>query len=254
MSNSSMNISARLAMLLLAAFAAHCACAEDAPAAKPRPVCATNPTPRTVEYPWMSIERWRQMYADQVARAEKGDVDVMFLGDSITEMWPKAIWEANFGRFKPANFGIGGDHTGNVLWRLQNPAIASLKPKLIVLLIGVNNINLCNEGPEEVFGGIQAVVATLRKQYPSARILLNAVLPEGELPDAPVRQRVVALDKMVATLGDGKNIFFHDYGPRFIGADGKLSAENQPDFLHLSEKGYRIWADAMRPDIEQLLK
>jgi lysophospholipase L1-like esterase len=244
----------RLALLLLAVFATHCACADDAPAPKTNAACATNLTPRTVEYPWMSIERWRQMHAEQVARAEKGDIDVMFLGDSITEMWPKALFEANFGQFKAANFGIGGDHTGNVLWRLQNPAIASLKPKLIVLLIGVNNINLCNEAPEQVFGGIQAVVATLRKQYPAARILLNAVLPEGELPDSLVRQRVVALDKMVVTLGDGEHVLFHDYGPRFTRADGTLSAELQPDFLHLSEKGYRIWVDAMRPDIEQLLE
>lgn len=244
----------RHALLLLTVFAAHFACAEDAPAAKTRSTCATNVSPRVVEYPWMSIERWHQMYAGQVARAEKGDVDVMFLGDSITEMWPKAIWEANFGRLKPANFGIGGDDTGNVLWRLQNPAIASLKPRLIVLLIGVNNINLCNEEPAQVFNGIQAVVEALRKQYPSARILLNAVLPESEFADSPARQRVVALDKMVAKLGDGKQVFFHDYGARFIGADGKLSAELQSDFLHLTEKGYRIWADAMLPDIEQLLK
>jgi lysophospholipase L1-like esterase len=244
----------RLTLLLLTAFAMQCACADNAPSTKTQSACALNSTERTVEYPWMSVARWHQMHADQVARAEKGDVDVMFLGDSITEMWSKTVWDENFGKLKAANFGIGGDHTGNVLWRLQNPAIASLKPKLVVLLIGVNNINLCNEQPEEVFAGIKAVVAKLRTQYPSARILLNAVLPEGETPDNQGRQRVVALDKMVATLGDGKHVFFHDYGPRFIGADGKLSAELQPDFLHLTEKGYRIWAAAMRPDIEQLLK
>lgn len=243
----------RLAMLLTSALAAHCAFANDAAAIKPTPVCATTAAPRAVDYPWMSIERWRGMYADQVARAAQGGVDVMFLGDSITEMWPKPVWEASFGRLKAANFGIGGDHTGNVLWRLQNPAITGLKPKLVVLLIGVNNLNLCGETPEQVFSGIQAVVARLRTLYPSARILLNAVLPAGEAPDAPVRQRIVALDKMVATLDDGKHVYFHDYGPRFIRADGTLSAENQPDFLHLSEQGYRIWAAAMRPDIEKLL-
>eukprot|EP01032_Pedospumella_encystans_P003170 gene3170-3734_t len=135
--------------------------------------------------------------------------------------------------------GLGGDHTGNVLWRLQNPAIAALKPKLVVLMIGVNNINLCGERPDQVFAGIQAVLARLRQQYPGARILLNAVLPEGSLPDAPGRRHVTALNQMVQTLDDGKNVFFHDYGARFIGADGKLSAALQPDFLHLSEQGYR---------------
>jgi lysophospholipase L1-like esterase len=234
-----------------AACGAPCARAENAPGAPP---CATRPAARSVDYPWMSIARWQQFYLDQAAQAARGDIDVMFVGDSITEMWPKAVWDANFSRFKPANFGIGGDHTGNLLWRLRTPAIAALKPKLVVLLIGVNNLNLCGEMPEQVFDGIRAVVDTLRKQYPAARILLNAVLPTGEAPDSDVRRRVTTLNRMVATLGDNKTVFFHDYGPRFVGADGRLSAQLQPDFLHLSEPGYRIWADAMRPDIEQLLK
>jgi len=153
----------------------------------------------------------------------------------------------------PMRFGIGGDHTGNVLWRLQHPAIAALKPKLVVLMIGVNNINLCSEGADEVFGGIQAVLATLRKQYPAARILLNAVLPEGA-PDSDERRRLVALNRLVWTLGDGKTIFFHDYGTRFMAEGGVLAKELQPDLLHFSEKGYRVLADAIRPDIEGLLK
>lgn len=245
---------ARLATLLLTLFGAHGACAAADAAAPARPQCTTNATPRTVAYPWMSIERWKQMHADQVARAEKGSIDVMFVGDSITEMWPSLVWQANFGHLKAANFGIGGDHTGNVLWRLRDPSIASIKPKLVVLLIGVNNLNLCGETPEQVFEGIRAVLAALRKQYPAARILLNAVLPTGEAPDSPERQRVAALDQPVATLGDGKRVVLRDYGPRFIRADGKLSVDLQPDFLHFTEKGYRIWADAMGPDIEQLLK
>lgn len=226
-----------------------CTCASQAAFAT---ACATTAAPRAVEYPWMSIERWRQMHADQVVRAAKGGIDVMFLGDSLTEMWPKPLWERNFGAMKAANFGIGGDHTGNVLWRLQEPAIAGIKPKLVVLMIGVNNINLCNEGPDEVFNGILAVVARLRTQYPAARILLNAVLPEGA-PDSDERRRILALNQKIRTLGDGKAIFFHDYGARFMGADGVLSRELQPDLLHFSEKGYGILAEAMRPDIERLL-
>jgi lysophospholipase L1-like esterase len=215
--------------------------------------CATNAAPRAVDYPWMTIERWKQMNAGQVTRAEQGNIDVMFVGDSLTEMWPMALWDSNFGHLKPANFGIGGDHTGNLLWRLKQPAIAALKPKLVVLMIGVNNINLCNEGPNEVFQGIQAVLAMLRQHYPAARVLLNAVLPEG-LPDSDERRRIVALNQRVRTLDDGKTVFFHDYGANFMGQGGTLSHELQPDLLHFSEKGYRILAGAMRPDIERLLK
>ncbi|WP_195763887.1 GDSL-type esterase/lipase family protein [Pseudoduganella rivuli] len=245
---------ARPAMWLAAAWAVAatpCAWADEAPAAAP---CATTAAARSVDYPWMSIGRWQQFYLDHAARAAQGNIDVMFVGDSITEMWPKPVWDATFGRFKPANFGIGGDHTGNLLWRLQTPAIAALTPKLVVLLIGVNNLNLCGESPEQVFGGIRAVVGKLRQQYPAARILLNAVLPAGELPDSAVRRRVTALNAMVATLGDNQAVFFHDYGARFVGADGRLSAQLQPDFLHLSEQGYRLWAEGLGPDIARLLK
>ncbi|KQZ28229.1 GDSL-type esterase/lipase family protein [Duganella sp. Root1480D1] len=215
--------------------------------------CATVPAERYVEYPWMSVERWHQMYSDQAARAAKGDVDVMFVGDSLTEMWPKDLWDKHFGPLKAANFGIGGDHTGNVLWRLQDPAIAALRPKLVVLMIGVNNINLCNEGADEVFSGIEAVVAKLRQQYPQARILLNAVLPESA-PDSEERRRIIALNLKVRTLGNGKNIFYRDYGLVFLGEGGVLSRELQPDLLHFSEKGYQLLAQAIRPDIEALLK
>jgi len=236
------------ACLLLAACAAQTAVAQEAA----RPPCALTAAPRTVEYPWMSIARWHQMFDDQLARAAQGNIDVMFVGDSLTEMWPKAMWDANFGAMKAANFGIGGDHTGNVLWRLQQPGMAAIKPKLVVLLIGVNNINLCNETPEQVFAGIQAVLAKLRTQYPSARILLNAVLPEGRAPDDGGRQRVLTLNQMVKSLDDGKTVYFHDFGSRFVAPDGTLSAALQPDFLHLSEAGYQIFADAIRPAIEAL--
>lgn len=240
------------APVLLAACLASAGAAEAG--APSQTACATVAAPRAVNYPWMSIARWREMYEEQVVRAAQGGVDVMFIGDSITEMWPKTVWNEHFGRMQAANFGIGGDHTGNLLWRLQSPSIAALSPKLIVLLIGVNNINLCGETPEHVFSGIQAVVAQLRARYPKARILLNAVLPEGEAADAPERGKVLTLNRMVQTLGDGKTVLFHDYGGLLVGTDGRLSAELQPDFLHLSEKAYRRWAAAMRPDIEQLLK
>ncbi len=217
-------------------------------------VCATNIAPRTVEYPWMTTTRWNKMHQDQLALADKGDVDVMFIGDSITEGWPQAIWEKNFAPMKAANFGIGGDHTGNLLYRLQDKRMAQIRPKAIVLLIGVNNLGLCDEQPEQVFSGIKAVVEALRKQYPSARILLNAVLPSDEVARSDKRARINAINKMAATLADGKQVVFRNYGSHLTRADGSISPEIMPDFLHLTPKGYQLWADAMRPDIQKLLK
>ena len=132
--------------------------------------------------------------------------------------------------------------------------MAQIKPKVIVLLIGVNNLGLCDETPEQVFSGIKAVVQTLRKQYPGARILLNAVLPSDEVARSDKRQRINAINKMAATLADGKQVVFHNYGASFTRADGSISPEIMPDFLHLTHKGYQIWADVMRPDIQKLVK
>lgn len=233
--------------VLAGAMLAGQAVAADAP-------CALAAVSRAKEYPWMSIARWKQMHAEDVAVAEKGNVDLLFLGDSITEGWPAPVFDASFGKYRAANFGIGGDNTGNVLWRLKDKSYTALKPKVVVLLIGVNNFGLCGESPEQAFSGIKAVVEALRRQYPSARILLNAVLPTDETATGATRAKVVAVNRMVASLDDGKHVLYRDYGPAFLQADGSLSKEVMPDFLHLSEKGYRMWADAMAPDVARLMQ
>ncbi|WP_338764869.1 GDSL-type esterase/lipase family protein [Massilia sp. METH4] len=215
--------------------------------------CALNVEPRTVEYPWMSIERWHQMNDGLKARAAQGDVDVLFLGDSITEMWDKNAWDSRFGKYRAANFGIGGDHTGNVLWRLKNDGMQKLRPKVVVLLIGVNNFGLCNEQPEQVTSGVKAVVAELRTLYPDAKILLNGILPNGELANDERRAKAKGVNREIAALDDGKHVFFRDYGARFLEANGNIAKETMPDFLHLTPKAYATWAEAMGPDIDRLL-
>lgn len=240
-----------LPILLAGILACHAAQAQAVDVAQ---ACAVNVKPRTQEYPWMTIERWKRMHEEQMAMAAKGDVDLMFLGDSITEGWPRDIWDAHFGAWKAGNFGIGGDNTGNVLWRLQDKRMAKLSPKAIVLLIGVNNFGLCDEKPEQVFTGIKAVVAALRQQYPAARILLNAVLPTGELAQSERRQNVVKLNKMVATLDDGGKVMFRDYGASFVRPDGSIGTDIMGDHLHLTPKGYAIWAGVMLPDVKKLMR
>lgn len=216
--------------------------------------CATVASPRTKEYPWMSVARWNQMHDAQDAIADAGNIDLLFVGDSITEGWKDTIWSKAFGAWKPANFGIGGDNTGNVLWRLRDGHAAKLHPKAVVLLIGVNNFNLCGDSPEQVFAGVRAVVAELRGLYPQARILVNGVFPYEQSAQSPKRTKVAELNRLIATLDDGKQVVFRNYGPRFLQPDGDISNEIMGDYLHLTPKGYQIWADAMAPDIGQLMK
>ncbi|MET0322730.1 MAG: GDSL-type esterase/lipase family protein [Duganella sp.] len=216
--------------------------------------CSTTPAPRTVEYPWMSIARWQAMFQEDLEVADAGKVDLLFVGDSITEGWNKQVWDKSFGKWKTANFGIGGDHTGNVLWRLDNGHAGNLHPKLVVLTIGVNNFFHCQASPAEVFEGVKAVVAKLRALYPDSRLLLNAVLPYEQSGQSPKRAQVEELNRMIAGLDDGKTIIYKDYGKRFLQANGDMSPTIMKDFLHPTPKGYQVWADAMLPDIRKLMK
>src|SRR5689334_9616611 len=72
--------------------------------------------------------------------AKRGGVDVLFLGDSITDAWGgeghgksegSKIFEEEFVPLKAANFGIGGDRTQHVLWRLQNGELDDIQPKVV---------------------------------------------------------------------------------------------------------------------------
>jgi lysophospholipase L1-like esterase len=250
-------LTALLAALLAGPFGGTSAQAQEAVAPSnglSPAACAVTPMPRVKEYEWMSVAKWKEIHAAQQAVAKQGGIDLMFVGDSITQGWPHDFFEQQFGRFHAANFGVGGDHTGNVLYRLDDPVMASLKPRAIVLLVGVNNFFHCADNTEQTFAGIRQVVATLRQEYPDARILLNAVLPYGDANEEFKRAQVRELNRMVAGLDDGKHVFYRDYGPRFLQADGTIPTDVMADHLHPTAKGYRIWADAMLPDIEQLMK
>jgi lysophospholipase L1-like esterase len=114
----------------------------------------------------------------------KGEGDVIFLGDSITNGWEgQKAWQEYFGSFKPVNLGIGGDQTGHVLWRITDGhEIDNLKPKAAVIMIGTNNTG--GHTAEQIAGGIKAIVEELKKQKPDIKILVLGVFPRGNGGDA----------------------------------------------------------------------
>lgn len=214
----------------------------------------TMPTKRTIEYDWMSVKTWDKYHAEDVLAAQYDEVNVLFVGDSITAGWDWQIWQQHFASLKAANFGIGGDHTGNLLWRLQHGAIGNLQPKLIVLLIGVNNFGHLQETPEQVAKGVSRVVQQLQLAWPNSNILLNGVFPFDQAASSPNRVKVKELNQRLAKLGDNKTVTFKNYGNLMLQKDGSIAPEIMGDFLHPTAKGYQIWADAMLPDIQALIK
>jgi lysophospholipase L1-like esterase len=194
-----------------------------------------------------------------VKTAQEGKAQLVFLGDSITAGWggKKDIWEKAFGKYQPANFGIGGDRTQHVLWRIQNGELDGIKPKACVVMIGTNNSG--SDPAEGIAKGVTAIVETIRAKQPQAKILLLAVFPRGEKPSTPEkanpgRDKLKQVNEIIAKLDDGKNVHFLDIGAKFLQPDGSISKDIMPDFLHLSAAGYQIWADAISPKLAELMK
>ena len=214
---------------------------------------ATNPAPRDAA--------WVQRHDEFVKIARAGGVDLLFLGDSITDYWRTRgsnVWNTYYGVRHAANFGISADRTQHVLWRIDNGELDGIKPKVVVLMIGTNNTGKERDGSPrnsnpETITGVQAVVARIRAKLPDTKILLLGIFPRGTLDD-PQRAQVALINTVIAKLDDGNMIRYLDIGPKFLEADGTLSKTIMPDLLHPSERGYQIWADAMEPTLAAMLK
>ena len=203
----------------------------------------------------LEVPKWKKLYEAMNERVKQGNVDLVFLGDSITRGWDangKKAWEKHFAKFNPVNLGIGGDRTQHVLWRLDNGNIDGIKPKLVVLMIGTNNSNNDEFTGEEIGEGISAIVKKLREKLPETKVLVLAVFPRGEKP-SPQREKNAKASEIASKLADDKMIFYLDIGSKFLEADGTLSKKVMPDRLHLSPKGYEIWANAIDGKVAELM-
>jgi len=208
-------------------------------------------------------EWWKQRLQTCNERIHKGDVGLIFLGDSITQGWEgegRAVWEEFYVKRKAINLGFSGDRTQHVLWRIEHqpleelaqPSAGKASPKLVVLMIGTNNSNGADNSAQEIGDGIRAIVAALQGKLPQAKVLVLGIFPRGEKPDAQ-RQKNAEASAIAAKLADGKRVHFLDIGPAFLEQDGTLSKEVMPDLLHLSPKGYRIWAEGIEAKVKELL-
>jgi lysophospholipase L1-like esterase len=224
----------------------------------PKPVAkasAVDPAPR--QDAW-----WTKRHEGFLADLEKvkGNVDLLFVGDSITDGWRngepkggKPVWDKVWGPMKPFNIGIGGDQTQHVVWRLQQGEVAGIKPKLAVLMIGTNNLG--RNTNEEIAAGITACVKEIQKQLPTTKVLLLGVFPRGAKADDKARGRIKAINETISKLDDGgKTVKYLDIGDKFLDKDGNIPKDVMYDALHPGTGGYQIWADAIKPTVEDMMK
>lgn len=211
--------------------------------------------------------RFRRMHESFLARGKSGPVGLLFLGDSITAGWTKApdIWERYYGKYQPANFGIGGDQTQHVIWRIENGELDGITPKVTVLMLGTNNTG--THTAEEIAAADRRIVELIRRKIPGTTVVVLAVFPRGARKDAKgviteeaaadARKRQAIIDGVnarLAKLDDGKHVRFLDINKVFLDQDGKIPFSIMPDQLHPNAAGYQLWADALQPLLTQLMK
>ena len=235
-------------LMQLSVLAAICFAMTLAAVAQEKSVALT-PVPRNNEG-W-----WQNRHAEKVALMEKGDVDLLMIGDSITHGWEgqKEVWEKFYAGRKILNYGFSGDRTEHVLWRLQNSPLDKINPKAITIMIGTNNIGHGSSTPKDAADGIQAIVELLQKQYPDAKIFVLYVFPRDEKPDGNLRKKVDEINGYLPEMiGKHKNVALVDIGYLFLNDDGVLPKDIMPDFLHPNKEGYIIWGNAVEPFLKPI--
>jgi len=228
---------------------------------------AVEPVARKDAY---AIERHEEF----LRRARQGGVDVLFLGDSITEQWEmeankgvadtaivprgKPIWEREFLPMRAANFSISGARTEQLLWRLQHGELEGIEPRVVVMMIGEANARPRSEGgggntAPEIFAGIAALVNELRARLPQTHILLQGLFPLGPR-DGQTRTVIAAVNRSLPQLDDGRWVHFINFGSRFLQTDGEISRALLPDECHPSRLAFEIWAAEIKGPLVDLLK
>jgi lysophospholipase L1-like esterase len=251
----------RFSKLLIALTLISCqACAQVSPPAKPR-LSASEAFEKQDNGVFL------KHHETFLARAKSGPIGLLFLGDSITERWKVAphIWETYYGKYQPANFGIGGARTQNLIWQIEHGELDGIAPKVAVLMLGTNNS--LDYNAEEIAAADRKIVAMVRARLPQTKILVLGIFPRGprepkggaitqaSVDEAAKRMQTIdAVNRDLAKLDDGKTIRFLDINPVFLGQDGKIPSAIMPDQLHPGPAGYQLWADAMQPLLDSMIK
>ncbi len=206
------------------------------------------------------IYDWARRHAANIALVKKNKPTLIFIGDSITQMFGgeprdrsqpgKDVWEKYYGKRNAANLGFGYDYTENTLWRMRSIVLDGTEARLIVLNIGTNNMG--KNTAEEIVEGVQAILAEIRKSQPTANILLVGIYPRGAKPDA-TREKIAKTNRYLAALDGKDKITFLDVTEKLLQPDGTITKEIMGDYLHPSAKGYEIIAEAIEPTMKRML-
>ena len=220
--------------------------------AKPfRPKGLGDDDPADAVYAW-----WpgRMAQKRKEIAASGGKFDLVFVGDSITHYFGDdngcgvPVFRELQKTYSILNLGYSGQKTENMIWRMTHGELDGYEAKAVMVMAGTNNGNPATD----VARGIRRLVEVIRERQPKAKVLLLPVFPRGEKPDNPMRCKYEKVKTMIRGLADGKDVIWCDINDKFLEPDGTATKEVFTDFCHLTEKGYRIWRDAMLPYFREI--
>jgi lysophospholipase L1-like esterase len=225
---------------------------------------AGRPQPSTVvavtqNRDWKNYD-WATRHRAIIARHQQVKPDILLLGDSITHFWGGEPSDARargplsyqkyFGTHQVTNTGYGWDRTENVLWRLRHGEVDGIRPRVVMVMIGTNNMSI--NTTEEIAAGVAAICEELHIRLPQSKVLLLGIFPRGAKPDAG-RDKIAAVNRELAKLNGSRNITYLDIGNVFLETDGSISPAIMNDYLHPTEAGYERWGEAIAPTLKRLL-
>jgi beta-glucosidase len=196
---------------------------------------------------------WIQRHELMNRQAQKGHIDLIYVGDSIVEHFNKQgkeVWEHYYADRNGLNLGISGDRTEHVLWRLDHGNIDGITPKLAIVMIGQNNGG--HNTAEEIAEGVTAVIQRLRTKLPETRILLLGIFQRREKP-TPERAVLARANEIISKLADGKTVFYMDINHIYVQPDGSIPKSLMYDFEHPTPLGHKVWAEAIEPKVAELM-
>ncbi len=224
-----------------------------------KPITTQDPTnsavvPVTQNRDYPSYD-WPTRFAATLTMASKQRFRLALIGDSITHFLGgppldrglrqmSTVWHDNFEVHDAIDLGFGWERTENVLWRLEHGQLNDMPLEGAIVLIGTNNLAVNTE--IQIRDAIKAIVEKIQDQKPKAAILIMGIFPRGKDPNDPMRLKVARVNEMLKPLNRLHSVTLLDIGQQFLEKDGTISQEIMGDYLHPSERGYWIWATAIR--------
>jgi len=196
--------------------------------------------------------RWMDMHTRFASEAKVCEPDVLWVGDSLVQnLVNSSIWARSFCQMHSLNFGVGGDRTENVLWRLQNGELEGLSPKVVVVMVGTNNHG---DSAADIAEGVKTICSLIRDKQPQAYLVVLGLLPRGQNPNA-LRERNAAVTAMISDhlKGNSRAQVIDFEGAGLVQADGSISHHDMYDYLHLTQKGYEKAFEQVNELLLQLL-